>query len=167
MWTELSFRHQSCPQGTYRHNFVVQLLSHVWLFVTPWTATLQASLSFTNPLSLLKLRSIEWVRDAIQPFHPLSFLSPLAFYLSQQQSLSSESVLCIRWPKYWSFSFSISPFNKYSGLISLGLTVFISFLSKGLSRVFSSITIWKHSFFSAQTSLQSNSHIHTWLLEKP
>ena len=76
---------------------------------------------------------------------------------------STESVLHIRWPKYWSFSFSISPSNEYSGLISFR----ISLQSKGLSRVFSNTTVQKHQFFGAQLSLWSNSHIHTWLLEKP
>ena len=75
---------------------------------------------------------------------------------------SNESVLCIRWPKYWSFSFSIN-----SGLISLGLTGWISLQSKGLSRVFSNTTVQKHQFFGAKPSLWSNSHIHTLLLEKP
>ena len=72
----------------------------------------------------------------------------------------SELNLRIRWPKYWSFSFSISPSNEYSGLISLGLTGLISLQSKGLSRVFSNATVWKHQFFDAQPSLWSNSHIH-------
>ena len=80
---------------------------------------------------------------------------------------SNESALHIRWPKDWSFSFSISPPNEYPGLISLGLTGFISLLSKGLSKVFSSTTAWKHQFFSIQPSLWPNSQIHTWLLEKP
>ena len=94
-----------------------QLVSRVWLFVTPWTVVHQASLSITNSLSLLKLMSIASV---MPPNHlilccpllllPLVFLSIRVF--------SSESVLCIRWPKYWSFSFSISPYNEYSGLIS-------------------------------------------------
>ena len=74
---------------------------------------------------------------------------------------SKESVLRISWPKYWSFSFSISPSNEYSGLISLGLTGLISLLSKGLSRVLSDTTVQKYQFFSAQPSLRSNSHIHT------
>ena len=77
----------------------------------------------------------------------------------------SESALCIRWPKYCSFS--LSPSNEYSGLISLGLTGLISLLSKGLSRVFFSTIVQKHWFFSTQPSLWSNSHICTWLLEKP
>ena len=74
---------------------------------------------------------------------------------------SKESVLRISWPKYWSFSFSISPSNEYSGLISLGLTGLISLLSKGLSRVLSDTTVQKYQFFSAQPSFRYNSHIHT------
>ena len=108
-----------------------------------------------------------WVNNAIQPSHPLSSPSPPAFNLSQHHIFSNESVLRIRWPKYWSFSFSISPSNEYSGLISLRLTGLISLRSKGLSRVFSNTTVQKHQFFSSQFSLWPNSHIHTWLLEKP
>ena len=80
---------------------------------------------------------------------------------------SGESVLCIRWPKDWSFNFSISPSNEYSRLISFRMTGWISLQSKGLSRVFSNTTVQKHQLFGTQLSLQSNSHIHTWLLEKP
>ena len=110
---------------------------------------------------------VHWVSDAIQPSHPLPPSSPFAFNLSQYLGLiSSEMAVHIRWPKYWSFSFSISPPNKYSGLISFGLTGLISLLSKGLSRVFFRTTVWKHWFFGAQPSLCSNSHIHTGLLEK-
>ena len=96
---------------------VVQLLSHVWLFVTPWTAAQQASLSFTISWSLLKFMSIESVMPSNHLIlcHPLLLL-PLIF--PSIRVFSSESVLCIRWPKYWSFSFSISPSNEYSGLIS-------------------------------------------------
>ena len=79
---------------------------------------------------------------------------------------SSESVLHIRWPKYWSFRFSISLSNEYSWLISFRTDWLISLQSKRLSRVFSYTTVQKHQFFSAQLSSQSNSHIHTWLLEK-
>ena len=96
--------------------------------------------------------------------HPL-LLPPSIF--PSIRAFSNESVLCIRWRKYWSFSFSISPSNEYSGLISLGLTGWISLQSKGLSWVFSNTTVQKHQFFGAQLSLWSNSHIHTWLLEKP
>ena len=100
------------------------------------------------------------VSDASQPSHPLSSPSPPAFNLSQHQGLFNESVLHIRWPKYRSFNFSISPSNEYSGLISLGWTALISLQSKGLSRFLSNTIVQKHQFFSAQLSLQSNSHIH-------
>ena len=96
----------------------VQLLSHVRLFVIPWTAALQASLSFANSQSLLKLMSIESVMPSNHlnhPNHPL-LLPPSIF--SRIRVFSSEMVLHIRWPKYWSFSFNISPSNEYSGLIS-------------------------------------------------
>ena len=95
----------------------VQLLSHVRLFVTPWTAAHQASLSITNPQSLHKLMSIELV----MPSSHLILCHPLLLPPSISPSIrvfSDESVLPIRWPKYWSFSFSISPSNEYSGLIS-------------------------------------------------
>ena len=73
---------------------------------------------------------------------------------------SSESAIHFRWPKYWSFSFSISPSNDHSGLISFRMDGWISLQSKGLSRVFSGTTVQRHQFFSAQPSSQSNSHIH-------
>ena len=92
------------------------------------------------------------VSDAIQPYHPLS---------------SPESTLPMRWPKYWSFTFSIIPSKEHSGWSPLEWTGWISLQSKGLSRVFSNTTVKKHQFFSAQLSSQSNSHIHTWPLEKP
>ena len=86
--------------------------------MTPWTTARQASLSITNSWSLLKLKSI-------QPSHPLLLSpSPPAFNLSQHRVFSNESVLCIRWPKYWNFSFSISPPNEYSGLISFRIDWF-------------------------------------------
>ena len=95
----------------------VQSLSHVWLFVTPWTAAHQASLSFTISWSLLKLMSIK----AVMPSNHLILCRPLLRPPSIFPSIRvvcNESVLRIRWPKYWSFSFSISPSNEYSGLIS-------------------------------------------------
>ena len=95
----------------------VQSLSCVRLFVSPWTTVCQASLSITNSWSLLRL--IHGVSDAIQPSHPLSSPSPPALNLSQHQFFLNESRLHIRWPKYWSFSFSISPSNEHPGLISL------------------------------------------------
>ena len=84
--------------------------------MTSWTAARQASLSFS--LSLLKLLSIESVGDTIQPSHPVSPPSSLALNLPSIRVFSNESGLCIRWPNYWSFNFSISPSNEYSGLIS-------------------------------------------------
>ena len=95
----------------------VQSVSHVWLFVSPWTAACQASQSIINSQSLLKFISTESVMP-IQPFHPLSYTSPPAFNLSTIRVFSNESVLCIREPKYCRFTFSISPSNEYSGLIS-------------------------------------------------
>ena len=95
----------------------VQLLSHVRLFATPWTVACQGSLSNTNSWSLLKLMSIE----SVMPSNHLILCCPLLFLLSIFPSIrvySNESVLHIRWQKYWSFSFSISPSNEYSGLIS-------------------------------------------------
>ena len=80
---------------------------------------------------------VHWVSDAIQPSHPLSPTSPLALFFPSIRIFFNELALHIRWPKYWSFSFSISPSNQYSGLISLRLTGLISLQSKGLSRVFS------------------------------
>ena len=98
----------------------VQSLSRVWLFVTPWTAACQASLSINNSQSLLKLMSIESVMpyNHLILYHPL--LLPPSIFLSIRV-FSNESALRIRWPKYWSFSFSISPSSEYSGLISLAM----------------------------------------------
>ena len=101
------------------------------------------------------------VSDAIQPFHPLSSPSPHAFNLSQHQGFSNESVLHIRWPKNWSFSFSISPSNGYSELIPFRMDWFNLHIAKGISRVFSNTTVQKHQFFHAQLSLWANSHFHT------
>ena len=90
-----------------------------------------------------------------------------ALNLSQIRVFSNESVLCIKWPKYWSFSFNISPSNEHPRLISLRME-WLDFLAvQGTLRVFSNTTGQKHQFFSAQLSLQSNSHIQTWPLEKP
>ena len=111
---------------------------------------------------------VHQVGDAIQPSHLLSSPSPPAFNLSQHQGLFQWfGHLHIRWPSYWSFSFSISPSNEYSGLTSFRWTGWISLQPKGLSRVFSNTTVQKHQFFGIQLSLWYNSHIHTWLLEKP
>jgi len=124
----------------------VQLLSHVQLFATPWTAACQASLSFIISPSPLKLMSIELV----MPSNHLILCHPLLLLPSIFPSIrvsSNESILPISWPKYWSFSFSISPSNEYSGWFPLGLTGLISLKYKGLSRVYSSTTIWRHKFW--------------------
>ena len=102
-------------QGTSQ---LVQRLSRVRLFATPWAAACQASLSITNSRSLLKLMPIE----SVMPSNHLILCHPLLLLTSIFPSIrvfSNESVLCTRWPKYWSFSFSISPSNEYSGLSSL------------------------------------------------
>ena len=96
---------------------LVQSLSRVWLFVTPWTAALQASLSITNSRSWLRLMSIKSVMPSNHLIFCRPFLLPPSIFPSIRV-FSNESVLHIRWPKYWSFSFSISPSNEYSGLIS-------------------------------------------------
>ena len=94
----------------------VQSLRHVWLFATPWAAACQASLSITNSSSLLKLMSIE----SVMPSNYLILCHPLLLpsIFPSIRVFSNESVLHIRWPKYWSFSFNISSSNEYSGLIS-------------------------------------------------
>ena len=128
-----------------------QSLSHVWLFVTPWTTAWQASLSITNSQSLLKLMSIE----SVMPSNHLILCRPLLLLLSIFPSIrvfSNESALCIRWPKYWSCSFSISPSKTIQDWSPLGWTHLISLQSKGLSRVFSNTTVQKHQFFSTQLS---------------
>ena len=124
----------------------VQLLSCTQLFPTPWTAARQASPTITNSWSLLKLMSIELVMPSLFP---------------SIRVFPNESALCIRQPKYWSFSFNISPSNEYSGLISLSIDWNDLLAAPKLSRVFYNTTVQKHQFFGARLSLQSNSHIHT------
>ena len=144
----------------------VQSLSHIQVCATPWIAARQAYLSITISRNSLKLTSI----GLVMPSSHLIFCHPLlllALIFPSIRVFSNESTLHMRWPKYWSFSFSISPFNKHTGLISFRMTGWISLQSKGLSRVFSNTTVQKHQFFSAQPSSQSSSHIHTWLREKP
>ena len=142
----------------------VQSLSRAQLFVTPWTTARQASLSITNSWSSLKLTSIE----SIQPSHPLSSPSLPAHNPSQHQSLfqwvnSSHEVA-----KVLEFQVLASLLPKKSqGWSPSEWTGWISLPSKGLSRIFSNTTVLKHQFFDAQPSSQSNSHIHTWPLEKP
>ena len=96
---------------------------------------------------------IHRVGDVIQPSYPLLSPSPPPPLPPRIRVFSNESTLCMRWPKYWSFSFSVSPSNEHPGLISLGWTGWISLQSKGFSRVFSNTTVQKHQFFSSQLSL--------------
>ena len=148
-------------------------LSRVRLFETPWAEASKASLSITNSWSLLKLTSIE----SVMPSNHLILCYPLLLPPSIFPSIrvfSNESALRIMWPKYWSFSFNIRSSNQHQ---IFQWTLRTDFLQDGLvgypckprgpSRVFSYTTIQKHQFFGAQLSLFSNSHIHTWLLEKP
>ena len=138
----------------------VQSLSCVRLFATPWIAARQASLSITDSRSSPKLMSIESVMPSNHLILRVPLLLPPSIFPSIRV-FPNESVLRIRWPKYWSFSFNISPSNEYPGLISLRMDCWISLQSKGLSRVFSNTTVQKYQFFGAQLSLESNSHIHT------
>ena len=133
----------------------VQSLSRVQLFATPWTAAHQASLSI-NSQSLLKLMSIELVMPSnhLILYYPLLLL-PLIF--PSVRVFSNESVLHIRWPKCWSFSFSTSPFNEHSELISFRIDWLDLLAVQGT--LFSNTTVQKHQFFSPQLSLWSNSHI--------
>ena len=142
----------------YMNNVVVQSLSRVRLFATPWTAAPQASLSFTISWGLLRLTSIELVMPSnhLLLCHPLLLLPSIFCSI---RVFSNESALRVRSPMYWNFSFSISPSNEYSGLISFRVDWFDLLQSKGLSRVFPS-TIQKHQFFSAQPSLWSNSNTY-------
>ena len=130
----------------------VQLLSCVQPFATPWTVAHQASLSITSSRGLLKLMSIELVMPSIH----LILCRPLLLLPSIFPSIrvfSNESALRIRWPKYWSSSFNISPSNEYTGLISFRMDWLGLLKSKGLSRVFSNITVQMHQFFGDQLSL--------------
>jgi len=148
-------------------NIVVQSLNCVQPFATPWTAAHQAPLSFTFSQNLLKFMSIESVKLS----NHLILCRPLLFPPSIFPNIrvfSSESALHIRWPKFWSFSFSISPSNEFSELISFRMDWFdLLEVQRALkNQVISSTTIWKHQFLGAQPSLWSNSHLCTWLLAK-
>ena len=127
---------------------------------------LQHSLSITNSRSSLKLMPIK----SVMPCSHLIFCRPLLLLPPIPPSIrifSNESTLRMRWPKYWNFSFSISPSRNTQDWSPLEWTSWISLQSKGLARVFSNTTVQKHQFFGAQLSSQSNCHINTWLLEKP
>ena len=136
----------------------------VRLFAIPWATARQTSLSITNSWSLLKLMSVK----SVMPSNRLILCRPLLPSIFPSiRVFSNESVLRIRWPSIGaSASASVLPMKNQDWFL-LGLTGLISLQFKGLSRVFSSTTVQKHQFFGAQLSLRSNSHIHTWPLEKP
>ena len=143
---------------------IVQLLSRVWLFATPWTAACQASLSSTIFQSLHKFMSIE----SVMPSNHLILCCPLLlfpFIFPSIRLFSNESVLLIRWPKYWSFSFSISPSNEYLGLISFRIDCFDFIAVQGtrkrlLQHHNLKASVLQHSaFFPVQL-------LYTWLLKK-
>ena len=125
----------------------VQSLSCIGLFATPWITARQASLSITNSQSLLKLMSIESVMPSSHLIlcRPLLLLPPIPPSI---RVFSNESTLCMRWTKYWSFSFNIRPSNEHPGLISFRMDWLDPLQSKGLSRVFSNTTVQKHQFFA-------------------
>ena len=135
--------------------------SCVQLFVTPWTAARQASLSITNSRSLHKLMSIKVVMQSNHLILCLPLLFPSSIFPSIRV-FSNESVLCIRQPEYWSFRFSISPSNEYSGLNSFRMDWFNLLVVQGTLESLLQHHSSKHQFFGAQLSLWSNSHIHTW-----
>ena len=143
---------------------VVQLLSRVWLFATPWTAACQASLSSTIFQSLHKFLSIE----SVMPSNHLILCCPLLLFpliFPSIRLFSNESGLLIRWPKYWSFSFSISPSNEYLGLISFRIDCFYFIAVQGTCKLLLQhhnlkASVLQHSaFFLVQL-------LYTWLLKK-
>ena len=144
----------------------VQSLSCVWLFVTPWIAARQASLSITNSRSLLKLMP----NELVMPSSHLILCHPLLLLPSIPPSIrvfSNQSTLHIRWPKYWSFSFSISLSNEHPGLISSRMDWLDLLVVQGTLKSLLQHHSSKASILQCSLSSQSNSHIHTWPLEKP
>ena len=155
------------PLKSYRIQFSsVQLLSHIWLFATPWTAAHQTSLSITNSGAYSNSwPSSRWchptISSSVAPFSSyLQSFPASGFFPSSQFFASGGQSIGV------SASASVLPVNTQDWF-PLGWTGWISLLSKGLSRVFSNTTVKKNEFFGTQRSLWSNSHIHTWLLEKP
>ena len=110
---------------------------------------------------------VHWVGDAIQPSHPLPSPLLLPSIFPSIRVFSNELAFCIKWPKYWHLALASALSMNIQDWSPLGLTGLISSQSKGLSKVFSNTTVHKNQFFGAQPSLWSNSHIYTWLLEKP
>ena len=159
-------------------------LLNLWLFlslpyvsvstVTQSWPTLCKPLDCSTPGLPVHHQLLEFLQTqsfkSVMPSNHLILSSPLFLPPSIFPNIrvfSNDSVIHITWPKYWSFRFSISPSNEYSGLISFRIDWFDLLALQGLSRVFSNITVQKHQFFITQPSLWSNSHIHTWWLENP
>ena len=145
----------------------IQSLSHVQLFATPWTTP---GFPVYHQLPELAQTHIHRAGKAIQQSHPVIPLLLLPSVYPSHRVFCNESVLHIRWPKYWSFSFSISPSNEYSGLIFFRIDWFDLLAFQGtlqLSRVFSTNTVQRHQFFSIQPFWWSNSCICIWLFAKP
>ena len=160
------------PPGSSVHGILqarfssVQLLSRVWLFATPWIAARQASLANTNSLSLLKLMSIELV----MPSNHLILCRPLLLPPSIFPIIrvfSNESALCTRWPKYWSFGFNISPSNEHPGLTPFRMDWLDLLAVQGTHKSLLQHHSSKASVLRCSAFLYSNSHIHSWLLQKP
>ena len=156
-WGKDSLSNKCCMEDGFSS---VQSLSHVRLFVTPWTVACQASLSITNSQILLKLMSIK----SVMPSNHLIFCCSLLILPSIFPSIrvfSNKAVLHISWPKYWSFSFSICPSNEYSGLISFRIDWFDLLEVQGTLKSLLQHHSSKASVILAQLSSWSNSHIHT------
>ena len=163
LWNRKSPNVPCCHEHTV---FVaIQSLSLVWLFATPWTAACQASLSITNSCSMLKLMPIK----SVMPSNHLILCHPLLLLPSifpSSRVLSIESVLCIRWPKYWSFSYSISPSNEYSGLISFKIDWFDLLAVRGTLKSRLQHHNSKASIFPCSAFLRVQLS-HPYILEKP
>ena len=173
--------HRVTKRQTWMSNYTFTFKEENCCSVTQLYPTLSEPMDCSMPGFLVLLYPqefaqvhVHWIDDAIQPTHSLHSLLLLLSVFPSIGVFSNESALHIRWPKYWNFSFSISPSNedsglisnKYSELIPLGLAGLILH-SKGLSRVFSSTTIWKHQFFGVQHFVWFSSHIRRSLMENP
>ena len=151
-WINSGVSHSPAPSHILRFSSVQFSHSVVSSYLQPHGVQ-HARPPCPSPTPELAQTHVHWVSDAIQPSHPLSSPSPPAFNLSQHQGLYSESVLHIRWPNYWRFSFSISSSNEYSGLTSFRIDWFDLFAVQVTLKSFSNTTVQKHQFFRAQLSL--------------
>ena len=147
------------------YTVVVQSLSHVWHFVTPWTTAGQASLSLT--ISEFAQVHVHWIGDTIQPSHPLLSFSAFASIFPSIRVFSNELLFASGGQSIGASALTSNLPMNIQGWFPLGQIDLISLLSKGLSSVFFSTAIWKHQFFGAQPSLWPSTHICTWLQEKP